>query len=283
MQDQTSEVSFSPSFNSYSSDSLAETAAKVSREFCKLNLETSGDAPPPEFHGVADDEDDDFEFVSLSTAGDEVFLKGAQIGPVFPVFNRDLLLGDFDDGSRSRLGLRDENEVPDPPSSSSSSSSEVDELDGIPEGTYCVWTPKGVPPSRARCEKSKSAGSSSSRRWRFRDLLRRSHSDGKDSFVFLTPSFGSRKVSTEENKTTKTEEKPIGNRGSGGSGVSSAAAIGGGKGKKNMAAAHEVFYVKNKALNPKEKKKRSTFLPYRQDLVGFFANANAMGRNFPPF
>ncbi|XP_024029542.1 uncharacterized protein LOC112093992 [Morus notabilis] len=246
-----------------SPDSIADIATKVSREFCKLNLETSGD-----------DEDNDFEFVSLSTAGDEVFLNGAQIGPVFPVFNRDLLLGTCEEDRRGdRFALGDEEEVPDPPSSSSSSCSEADELDGIPPGTYCVWTPKGVPPSPARCEKSKSTGSCS-RRWRFRDLLRRSHSDGKESFVFLTPSFGSRKSPTEDNKTNKAEEKPIRKSGSA---VSAA-----GKGK-NMAAAHQVFYVKNRALNQKAEKRRSTFLPYRRDLVGFFANVNTVGKTFPPF
>ncbi|KAK7244164.1 hypothetical protein RIF29_38982 [Crotalaria pallida] len=75
--------------------------------------------------------------------------------------------------------------------SPSSSSLEVEELDGIPTGTYCVWTPKSVQSVQAspnRCKKSNSTGSSSaspSKRWKLLDLLRRSKSEGKSTFVFL--------------------------------------------------------------------------------------------------
>ncbi|CAI0411330.1 unnamed protein product [Linum tenue] len=73
-----------------------------------------------------------------------------------------------------------------------------EELEGLPGGTYCVWNPKKGPDddSGGRKEeletapeirkKSKSTGYDS-KRWKFRDLLYRSHSDGKDSFVFLAP------------------------------------------------------------------------------------------------
>ena len=91
-----------PSFNSYSSNRLADVAAKVGKEEC-----------------ASDDrrvDEDNFEFTFVST--DEV-LRETQIGPI--------------------------------------------------------------------SKKSSSTGSASKRR-RFRDLLRRSNSEGKDSFVFLTPS-----------------------------------------------------------------------------------------------
>lgn len=277
MQDQSSDLSVCPSFNSYSSDRLADIAAEVSGEFSKLGLQSSSDAPPSETVWSDENDNDDFEFVSFSKAADEVFVNGP-IGPVFPVFNRDLLSADFDDG-RPELG-RDEDEAPCP--ASSSSSSEADELDGIPAGTYCVWTPKGVPATPGRCKKSKSTGSQS-KRWSFRELLRRSNSDGKDSFVFLTPSSSSRK--TEE----KVDHKITAAVTKGRSSVSSSkegAKVAAVKGKKTttaaVAAAHEVFYVRNRELNRNAEKRRS-FLPYRQDLVGFFANVNTVGRTFPPF
>ncbi|XP_062106855.1 uncharacterized protein LOC133818155 [Humulus lupulus] len=284
MQDQSSELPVCPSFNSYSSDGFVDIAAKVSREFADLGLGSSDGGSGHEHHN----EDEDFEFVSLSTAGDEVFINGP-IGPVFPVFNRDLLSGGYDDRRRDRLGGDDE--IPGPPSSSSS---EADELDGIPSGTYCVWTPKGVPPTPGRCRKSKSTGSSS-KRWSFRELLRRCNSDGKESsFVFLTPSSSSKKVE-EKVSHEKITSVAVNRGGSSGSASNNgrakmsnavkskpAVAVGKAVGNNKMIAAHEVFYVRNRELNRNAQKRRS-FLPYRQDLVGFFANVNTMGRSFPPF
>ncbi|XP_015879201.3 uncharacterized protein LOC107415395 [Ziziphus jujuba] len=263
-----------PSFNSYSSDKLVDTAAKVCREFDNLGLETSSDQfdLQPQKSGF-DGHDDDFEFVSLFKAGDDVSVNG-QMGQVFPVFNRDLLLNHGGDRD-GKLDENDEDEesVPGPPSSSSS---EVDELEGVPPGTYCVWTPKRVPESPGQCKKSKSTGSSS-KRWRIRDLLRRSNSDGKDSFVFLTPLSSSKKMEVADNNNNRVEKLNKETKSSG-----SGTGARGGKGKaKAVENAHEVFYVKNRKL--KEEDKRRSFLPYRQDLVGFFANVNAMGKGFPPF
>ena len=296
MQDPSSDLSLCPSFNSYSSDRLADTAARVSTEFAKLGLESSDD-----FHGSDgnrrndnENEDDDFEFVSFSTAGDEVLLN-RPIGPVFPVFNRDLLRStDSDD----RLGHEDE--IPCPPSSSSEASSEADELDGIPAGTYCVWTPNRVPATPGRCKKSKSTGSAS-KRWSlsFRELLRRCNSDGKESFVFLTPSSSSsKKMMMEGENNSKVDDQKItaavnkavsstNNEGAKivtvkGKTATAKTAVAKVAGNDTVAAAHEVFYVRNRALNRNAEKRRS-FLPYRQDLVGFFANVNTMGRTFPPF
>uniref|UniRef100_A0A803QJ44 Uncharacterized protein n=1 Tax=Cannabis sativa TaxID=3483 RepID=A0A803QJ44_CANSA len=294
MQDQSSEQPFCPSFNSYSSDRLVHIAAKVSREFADLGLESSdGGSEHDNRHHNVDDED--FEFVSFSTAGDEVLVNGP-IGPVFPVFNRDLLSAYYDDRRRDRLGDGDGDEISGPPSCSSS---EADELDGIPSGTYCVWTPKGAPPTPGRCRKSKSTGSSS-KRWSFRELLRRCNSDGKESsFVFLTPSSSSKQKVEEKighEKITSVASAVNRDGRSSGSGSSNekgkirtavkskgaALAVGKAVGNNKMIAAHEVFYVRNRELNRNAEKRRS-FLPYRQDLVGFFANVNTMGRSFPPF
>lgn len=269
MQEQSSELSVCPSFDSYSSDKLVDTAAKVCREFGNLGLETS-----EEFHG-----NDDFEFVSIFNAGDRVSVNG-QVGQVFPVFNRNVLLGgDLD--RKPEDDHEDEESVAGKPSSSSSS--EADELERVPPGTYCVWTPKrSVPESPGQCKKSKSTGSSS-KRWRLRDLLRRCNSDGKDSFVFLTPLSGSKKVEEKVAEKLNNKEKESSSSGADHKAVKK---IAGGKVKakgttEKVATAHEVFYVRNRKL--KEEDKRRSYLPYRQGLVGFFANVNAMGRSFPPF
>uniref|UniRef100_A0A452ZYF2 Uncharacterized protein n=1 Tax=Aegilops tauschii subsp. strangulata TaxID=200361 RepID=A0A452ZYF2_AEGTS len=61
-----------------------------------------------------------------------------------------------------------------------------DELDGVPAETYCLWSPGTSPspsPSPSRCQKSGSTGSVL--RWRQRLQVGRSHSDGKEKFVFL--------------------------------------------------------------------------------------------------
>ncbi|XVF14099.1 hypothetical protein REPUB_Repub09cG0028000 [Reevesia pubescens] len=244
MQNDTSELSFCPSFNSYSSDNnkLVDIAATVSRDF-------QSDA-------VLDD-DEEFEFVN----------NLPQTSSYFPIFNRDLLLKE--DEEAIRIPLRNlfigDGDLP-----SSSSSSEADELEGLPTESYCVWKPKQSPESSPnRCKKSKSTGSSSSKRWRLiKDLLKRSNSDSKvssSSSVFLNFDKNSiekkneEKVSEKTAKTTKKKRE--------GEGVKATKVK-----RVEKASAHEVFYVKNKAL--KEGDKRRSYLPYRQDLVGIFANFN---------
>ncbi|KAI6700691.1 hypothetical protein NL676_015015 [Syzygium grande] len=293
-----------PSFNSYAANRLADVALAVALEdededegrggYGFGSGPTSSGSHRSGRSGGGDyDEagDDDFEFVPLVREHDEVLINGGQIGPVFPVFNRDLL---YVRGDRTSDGeAKEDREIPskdlfagdrdsdrdravssirlplkdlfvgdrDPPSSSSSSSSssEADELEGIPEGSYCVWTPKpppGSPLSPSGCKKSGSTGSCS-KRWRFRDLLRRSNSDGKDSFVFLTPSSRSSSMSSRS---------------------SDAKSGGGGKRRRRRARRPT---KPSRAL--KEGGKRRSYLPYRRDLVGFFANVNGLGRTFPPF
>ncbi|KAL5709692.1 hypothetical protein ACHQM5_020350 [Ranunculus cassubicifolius] len=203
----------SPSFSSYSSNRFAEIAAKVSEEFFdqreELGLEGDLDEETIEKSVLEDDEnekesvvdedeedDEDFEFAVVSRdtntspiSADEIFSDG-QIKPVYPVFNRHLLFAGneedfakFREGSSIRLPLKKLFIEERDPSSSTSSE---DDLDALPDGTYCVWTPtKSVPPSPEMRKKSNSTGSS--KRWRFRDLLHRSNSDGKDAYVFLTP------------------------------------------------------------------------------------------------
>ncbi|KAI3463004.1 hypothetical protein Pfo_019667 [Paulownia fortunei] len=271
MNNSQEDVYICPSFNSYSSDRLAEIAVRVT-------VERSNDAAGNE--GYAGD--DDFEF-ALVRQDEEVltteeFFYNRQSGPVFPVFNRDLLLnndGELSTSSEkkmlessiaiplSKLFIEEDHERDYPPSCSSS---EADELENIPAGTYCVWRPKmAESPLPSQCKKSKSTGSAS-KRWKLRDLLRRSKSDGKESFVFLTPKHREEKSDKSIQPSKKANEK-------GSSSVS-----GGGPGSTS---AHEAFYVRNRAMKEGDKKK--SYLPYRQDLVGFFANVNGLRRSFPHF
>ncbi|PSR87577.1 Vicilin-like seed storage protein [Actinidia chinensis var. chinensis] len=288
--EQPEALSTCPSFNSYSSDVFVLIADK----------DTEESIPDAKLIASKDlDEDDDFEFDLVS--GEEVLCDG-RIREIFPVFNRDLLMREDRSGdgkpdvSNLRLSLKNlfmgAREDRDPPSSSSSS--EVDEFESIPDGTYCVWRPKLVDASPSRCKKSKSTGSAS-KRWRIRDFLRRSNSDGKDSLVLLTPKNKDPKPAnsdgkdslvmlTPKNKDPKpakiheienTNERRISVDAGAGKAKTKAA------GEKVSASAHEVFYVRNRTM--KEGDKRKSYLPYRQDLVGFFAKVNTVGKTFPPF
>lgn len=270
-----------------SSDKLADVAAKVCREFDNLNLlhksNYSAEQKEHDDHRN-DDVDDDFEFVSFQSSGSQVFFDDNQIGPVFPVFNRDLLLDrsqrDLAAAPNNKEVVEEEEDEDDAAALPSSSSSDVDELDSVPQGTYCVWMPKSVvaQDARGKCKiKSKSTGTSSSRRWSIKDLLRRSNSESgsKDSFVFLTPLSSSSKKAAEE------EPKEIKKSSGSGSGPGSGGGPNKPKGSKAVSMAHEAFYVRNKTVAKDGYNKRRSYLPYRQDLVGFFASVNAMSRTFP--
>ncbi|XP_010551573.1 PREDICTED: uncharacterized protein LOC104822146 [Tarenaya hassleriana] len=207
-------------------------------------------------HGERDEEEEeeDFSFAFVQSDGspitaEEAFQNGL-IRPVYPLFgqNPEYEQGDYvlvpeDQSLALRLpvrkvfvednagGDRDEDEE------STAESSE-------PQGPFCSWSGKTVAEaSPESCRKSNSTGFS--RLWRFRDLLLRSSSDGKDAFVFMS---------------------------------SEGAAKDGGRGKKE-ASAHEKLYVRNRAS--REEARRRSYLPYKQ--VGFFANVNGLSRNIHPF
>lgn len=162
----------SPSFSSYSSDSLAQTATRVI-------LTDDSSQQNHNNNTVNDDFEFDFTFLStdsvLSVPADDIFHNG-QITPTYPLFDQSLLNGvvsrshDLPETAprRRRLPLKKLME----------NDGEGKELDGVAEGTYCVWTPP--------CKKSSSTGSET-KRWKFQDLLLRSNSDGKkDSLLFFT-------------------------------------------------------------------------------------------------
>ncbi|KAK9061719.1 hypothetical protein SSX86_018902 [Deinandra increscens subsp. villosa] len=222
---QIDDLGFCPSFSCYSSDSLASTAA--GRISTQLLQEQS-------FHDV--DGENEFEFSVL--LGDEESNGRTD----FPLFNRDLAIQEVD---REALQgkLADEEEI---------ASSSSDESDG---GVFCVWRFKteGGSSPLSKCKKSGSTGSGS-KRWRIRDLLRRSNSEGKEPMVLLTDR---KKVEIPKQKRSTGEASSI--------------VAGKSKPKPLSPSIHELFYLRRAKG---EGGKRKSYLPYRQGLVGFFSNVN---------
>ncbi|CAK8563042.1 unnamed protein product [Lathyrus sativus] len=162
----------SPSFSSYSSDTLAQIATRVIH-----TDDTLLDSSQPN-DTVNDNFEFDFTFLSTDSdtvSADDIFHNG-QITPTYPLFDQSLLNGVVLRSHvlpetvprRRRLPLKKLME----------DDGKGKELDGVAAGSYCVWTPP--------CKKNSST-ESESKRWKFRDLLLRSHSDGKkDSLLFFT-------------------------------------------------------------------------------------------------
>ncbi|MFS8017386.1 hypothetical protein Hanom_Chr15g01379781 [Helianthus anomalus] len=288
------EHELSPSFNCYSSESLtSRSIAKVMRE----------EQHALQFHQNDDLELQDFQFSSL--LNDDV--DHASRGFItFPVFNRDLINDDVNREIKPRVDENrdihasfavhfpvfnvdlvndevdheikpktDENReidalrklfVDDLDESSSYSSSEIDELENIPSGTFCVWRPNITGETdtssavMAKCKKSSSTGSGS-KRWRIRYLLRRSNSEGKERMVLLSSEQKGSSSEVSKQKRSSGEVLKVAGRWKAGTPV------------------HEQFYVQRRAEN--EVGKRKSYLPYRKDLVGLFANVNGLGKMLP--
>uniref|UniRef100_M1CYA7 Uncharacterized protein n=1 Tax=Solanum tuberosum TaxID=4113 RepID=M1CYA7_SOLTU len=248
------------SFNNFGL--LSDIAAKISDEFQAEEKDSLNGG------------EEDFEFSLVSEKPDNSIAEFIYDGqtkfqqPIFPLFNRDLLLSDSDlkDVDKSiliplkKLFLE---------KSESSASSEAEELETIPAGTYCMWKPKISEPSPGKCKKSKSTGFVSKRWPRIRHMLRRSNSEGKeeDSFVFLLRKAKSKNSS----EVVKTAGK-----------LKQTKTSGGEKGLPAAAASQQaLYYVRNRADKEADKNKRKSYLPYRKELVGFFAID--LSRNYRPF
>ncbi|XP_016515387.1 uncharacterized protein LOC107832089 [Nicotiana tabacum] len=253
----------SPSYNS--NTNLTEIAARVVKEFnaedetdsdfffnhetfsCAVqNLNEKAEVLEKEENG-----DDDFEFAFVNTeselspiSADEIFCNGQ----IRPIFNTDLFSHDvpFKNEKVSaptasiRLPLRKlfiaERET---------TPSEADNLESIPPGTYCVWRPRAAEDSpTGQCKKSNSTGSSS-KRWKLRDFLHRSNSDGKDTFVFLTTPFNKKREEKAENTTADSAKTA---------------------GKVAGVPVGEGFPAVRCPKNGGDIRRKS-YLPYRQDLV----------------
>ncbi|XP_052204005.1 uncharacterized protein LOC127809280 [Diospyros lotus] len=247
-------------------------ASDLAQQFaCKIDLngchDQSADQSPPSDLEIGVD-DHDFTFACLGdpespVSADEAFHNG-QIRPIFPVFDQNLAFAP------------DEVELPIRPPVKKV----FVEADSTSAGTYCEWSGKEVEaPSPVVCKKSNSTGFS--KLWRFRDLLSRSSSDGRDAFVFLNGSPAA--SSSRDDKTEKSE----------GASAKKAAAAGvkakakakakkSGKGQTPCNSAHELHYVRNKAS--REAERRRSYLPYRPELVGFFTNTHGgLSKNIHPY
>ncbi|KAK7250560.1 hypothetical protein RIF29_33074 [Crotalaria pallida] len=142
-------------------------------------------------------------------------------------------------------------------------------LDYKLEEPYCKWPEKmilsEVETSNVSCKKSNSTGFS--KQWRCRkDLNLRSNSEGQDTFVFLNPSLWA-PPKQESLKDIKCKNVPKNKTQEGNS--------------KTTFSAYEKHYGMRRMR--KESDKRKSFLPYKQVLVGFFANADRFSRNLHPF
>uniref|UniRef100_A0ACD5VQ44 Uncharacterized protein n=1 Tax=Avena sativa TaxID=4498 RepID=A0ACD5VQ44_AVESA len=213
-----------------------------------------------------------FTFPALPFAADGCIV------PVYPIFGRPpsppaqdtatvriplgrLLLEERDFRARQRDGEQPQPQPPPPPDE------EGGELEGVAPESYCLWAPGGqsAPSSPLRCRKSGSTGSVL--RWRSisERLVGRSHSDGKEKFVFLSTGSGSGppKQQDEEGEGRRKGDGGVGDRGW--SYYSKKGGGGGGGGGSGGAG------------------RRRSYLPYKQELVGLFANVSGLRRSYPPF
>ncbi|XP_066324863.1 uncharacterized protein [Miscanthus floridulus] len=225
-------------------------------------------------------EDADFEFAfapplspragaypALAPA-DDLFAHG-RIVAAYPLFDRRNLLADHDEAAASPDNRPQQQASTAPPS----------------PDTYCAWAPRSAPgsPSRdppaAAAAFPKSSSTGEARRfWRLRDLVSggggRSHSDGKEKFVFLQPS----SKPTAAAAPLKPSVQKQGKKQKGGKAA--------GATEMDMATAHRLFYGKPgaaAALAGDRTRQQQSYLPYRPGIVGFFATAHALGRSHHPY
>ncbi|CAO2204139.1 unnamed protein product [Urochloa humidicola] len=256
----------------------------------------AADLPIPREDGASvasDDEDSDgeFEFPSVScesaasgggaaVAADELF-AGGRIRAFYPVFGRvldDAAAVEPPPSSRAPLGrlfqleqARTSSVASTSSSASSASSSSADAgLDGAPPESYCLWTPGSSSAASSPSRPPRKSGSTGSvARWRrIGELVGgRSRSDGKEKFLFFSapPSPARDRDLHSPAGTAKSKPKPP----TKGSKASAAGEL------DVVAAGRRMSYGGGKA-SPGG---RRTFLPYRQDLVGLFANVHGLSRS----
>jgi hypothetical protein len=276
----------------------------------------NGDVPVPLSSGEessSDEEEFEFEFPFVSrespagtaAPADELFADG-RIRPFYPVFGRAVgacVRGSAGGGHvgtarpvtvpavpqrvRGQLGrlfleeTRARNSSTSSTASSSSSAATDDDRDGgldgaVPE-SYCVWRPGMGTGSSASASHSprpprKSGSTGSMARWRrISDLVvGRSNSDGKEKFLFFA-------TTSPHEAPNKDKPKPK---------PKPAPAPAGGRKPTTevdtVTAAHRIAYLTKgggtAAVVPGGTPRR-TFLPYREELVGFFANVNGVSRS----
>ncbi|CAN7122992.1 unnamed protein product [Brassica rapa subsp. narinosa] len=250
----------SPAARFVGKERFAELYGKLNEDFSsKLKV---GVTEKKEEEEEEDDEGegDEFSFASVNgenspITADEAF-EGGQIRPVYPFFNRNLL---FEPEAEESLRSPLKKVFVEREEATTTTTTATEESEPI--GPYCSWSGRTVEEASPKtCRKSNSTGFS--KLWRFRDLVLRSKSDGKDAFVFL--SNGSSSQSSPS--TAAAAAKP--------SGVKRAE-----KAKMKTKSAHERLYMRNRAI--REEGKRRSYLPYKH--VGFFTNVNGLTRNVHPY
>ena len=250
------------------------TAATESAENELFSYDKNPHPPPVVRDQEEEEEEEEFSFLCTNPSGslisaDDIFQNG-QIRPIFPLFNRDGGPLFIDDDKAAAAGgggpfmfVEERKEA---------------------EGPCCVWTggSKALPDQQT-CRKSNSTGFSKLRR--FREFVLRSNSDGKDAFVFLnhedstskhlstttttTTAATSEKIGTEK-KTKKKDVVVVKRKEQSSKRVSS-----------SSSSAHELHYLRNRAIKDGDKQK--SYLPYRQDIFGFFTNVSDLSKNIHPF
>ncbi|KAH6758333.1 hypothetical protein C2S51_018568 [Perilla frutescens var. frutescens] len=263
-------LSLSPSFSSYSNSKIAEIAARTVDEFDSDEFSDESDLEERE-NSVGEDEEE-FEFAIAArdsefpsqTSADEIFQNG-KIRPVYSVFNREFLLGrvKFQNQNEKKNSVRDSvspkirlplrklflEERETTIATSLSSSTEGDKLDGVPVVNYCVWPPKAaaVAEEEGRCKKSSSARCNS-KRWKLRDFLHRSNSNGSENNF----------VVSKENEKKFTDTPADGGKVKPAAPLPSPCNLNGGE-------------------------KQRSYLSYRHDLAGFFGDVNALRKKLESF
>ncbi|XP_074369101.1 uncharacterized protein LOC141709067 [Apium graveolens] len=166
--------------------------------------------------------DDLFEFALPNKELDSSFMHKPS---VFPVFNREIFDNLNEPNKNSKNWI------------STTSEESEDETPGL----YSMWRRKSIGSSTpGSCKKSKSTGSISFKRFKIRDLLRRSNSDGTNSCTSATKSSNGKSPSHSVKSTDKTK-----------------------------ASLPELFYTEKRSI--KEGDKIKSYLPYRKDLIGLFS------------
>ncbi|XP_020877101.1 uncharacterized protein LOC9309756 [Arabidopsis lyrata subsp. lyrata] len=238
MQDLSSTVSFSPSFSFYASGDLVEAAVRVVRESESYSSVK-----------VDGENDKEFEFETLPL-GDESFFH-------FPMttatFKRS---SDDDDVADDRVTSKNLfydgwslDPSPSPPSPSQShSSSDSDDSENL--SPSCFWSPIRSP-ARGDSLKIKSKSSSEPRRCRIKDFLRRSHSDGSVSTASASKRCIFKNLLRRSHSDGGGQESSVSTSGNGSPVVK----------ERNKTASYK----------PEVDKRRKSYLPYRQDLIGVFA------------
>ncbi|KAL8533630.1 hypothetical protein ACS0TY_009868 [Phlomoides rotata] len=209
-----------------------------------------------------EEEEEEFSFMvgganSSPIAAEDAFING-QLRSIFPLFNRDLLFsGEDSDDLLDNLPMR-------PPVKKifvETGEGYGEMTSSVAESEQVEWTDgKAVEAAPEICKKSNSTGFS--KIWRFKELLGRSNSDGRDTFVFLNNAHAPAASVVAVKNETKAKVKK------------------GTKGKTASLSAHEV-YLRSKA---KAEGRRRTYLPYRPELMGFFTNVNGgLSKNVHPY